>query len=117
MIGKQRNYYYRELLITAEKEVMFIGKNKKDIATHEFIGTAKFSARGAQNLIEVYEDCARRHKGRFHESESFERALIMDMLQEMIDRRFKIQLYYIDRNETKNVWKYTTKRIMKWQRK
>lgn len=98
IIGRQRNYYYREPFITAEKEVTFIGsKIKKDIATHEFIGIAKFSARGAQNLIEVYEDCARRHKGRFHESESFERASIVDMLQEMIDRGFKI--HYIETNK------------------
>jgi len=98
IIGKQRNHYYREPFITAEKEVTFIGKKiKKDIATHEFIGIAKFSARGAQNLIEVYEDCAKRHKGRFHESESFERASIVDMLQEMIDRGFKI--HYIETNK------------------
>jgi len=98
IIGKQRVRYYREPVLTSEKEVIFIGKKiKKDIATHEFIGIAKFSAYGAQNLIEVYEDCAKYHKGRFHESENFEKASIVDMLQEMIDRGFKV--HYIETNK------------------
>lgn len=98
IIGKQKSRYYREPFLTAEKEVTFIGKKiKKDIATHEFIGIAKFSAYGTQNLIRVYEDCAKNHKGRFHESESFERASIVDMLQEMIDRGFKV--HYLETNK------------------
>ena len=98
MIGKQKSRYYREPSLTTEKEVSFIGKKiKKDIATHEFIGIARFSAYGAQNLIQVYEDCAKNHKGRFHESESFERASIVDMLKEMIDRGFGV--HYIETNK------------------
>jgi len=98
IIGKQKSSYYREPLLTTEKEVSFIGKKiKKDIATHEFIGIAKFSAYGAQSLRRVYEDCARNHKGRFHESGSFERASVVDMLQEMIDRGFKVN--YIETNK------------------
>lgn len=97
IIGKQKCRYYREPSLTTEKEVFFVGKKiKKDIATHEFIGIAKFSAYGAQNLMRVYEDCARNHKGRFHESESFEKASIVDMLQEIIDRGFKV--HYIETN-------------------
>jgi phosphoenolpyruvate mutase len=98
IIGKQKSRYYREPSLTTEKEVFFIGKKiKKDIATHEFIGIAKFSVYGAQNLMKVYEDCAKNHKGRFHESESFERASIVDMLQEIIDRGFKV--HYIETNK------------------
>jgi len=98
IISKQRDKYYRELLPTIGKEVSFIGKKiKKDIATHEFIGIAKFSAYGAQNLIMVYEDCAKNHKGRFHENKSFETASIVDMLQEMIDRNFKV--HFIETNK------------------
>ena len=98
IIGKQTSRYYREPSLTTEKEVSFVGKKiKKDIATHEFIGIAKFSAYGAQNLMKIYEDCAKSHKGRFHESESFERASIVDMLQEMINRGFKV--HYIETNK------------------
>ena len=72
-------------------------KLKKDIATHEFIGIVKFSKRGAENLISVYEDCMKNQKGRFHESESLENASLSDILQEMIDRGFKV--HYIETNK------------------
>lgn len=98
IISKRRDEYYRDLLPTVGKEVSFIGKKiKKQIATHEFIGIAKFSKYGAQNLIMVYEDCKKNHKGRFHENESFEKASIIDLLQEMIDRGFKV--HYIETNK------------------
>jgi len=93
VISKRQTTYYRELPSGVNKEVSFIGeKIKRDIATHEFIGIAKFSERGVKNLISVYEDCKKNHKGRFHESESFEKASFNDILQEMIDRGFKVYL-------------------------
>ena len=98
IIGKQEGEHYRELSSITEKEVSFIGKKiKKEIATHEFIGIAKFSQYGAQNLLDVYRDCLKNHKGKFHESESFDKASIIDMLQEMIGRGFKI--HYIETNK------------------
>lgn len=98
IIGKQKKIHYRDLFLTAGKEVLFIGKKiKKDIATHEFIGIIKFSAYGAQNLIRIYEDCLKNHRGKFHESGSFKKASIVDMLQEMIDRGFKVN--YIEINK------------------
>jgi len=98
IIGKQEGGYHRELSSIIEKEVSFIGKKiKKEIATHEFIGIAKFSKYGAKNLIDVYDDCLKSHKGKFHESESFDKASIVDMLQEMIDRGFKI--HYVETNK------------------
>ncbi len=96
VISKRQPTYYRELPSGVSKEVSFIGeKIKRGIATHEFVGIAKFSERGAKNLISVYEDCKKNHKGRFHESESFEKASFNDILQEMIDRGFKIHLLEI----------------------
>jgi len=98
IIGKQEGGYYREPSITIEKEMSFIGKKiKKEIATHEFIGISKFSRYGAQNLMGVYDDCSNSHKGKFHESESFDKASIVAMLQEMIERGFKI--HYIETNK------------------
>ncbi len=98
IIGKQEGGFYREPSITLEKEVSFIGKKiKKEIATHEFIGIAKFSKYGAKNLIDVYNDCKQDHKGKFHENENFKQASIIAMLQEMIERGFKI--HYIETNK------------------
>jgi len=70
-----------------------IGKNiPKEMADGEFIGMAKFSREGAANLRKVYEDCMEKHKGRFHEADSVERSGITDMLQELIDRGFKVSV-------------------------
>lgn len=98
IIAKHRRGYYRKLFSITEQEVSFIGKKiKKDIATHEFIGIAMFSAYGAQNLIEVYEDCLKNHKGKFHESKSFKKGSVVDMLQEMIDRGFDV--HFVETNK------------------
>jgi phosphoenolpyruvate phosphomutase len=97
IIGKQGEYY-RERYLIDEREVTFIGKKiKKDIASHEFIGIAKFSEYGARNFLKVYSDCARTQKGKFHESSSFGNASIIDLLQEMIQRGFKV--HYIETNK------------------
>lgn len=98
IISKKRSSHHRELSSTLGNEISFIGvKLKKDVATHEFIGIVKFSKRGAENLISVYEDCKKNHTGKFHESESLEKASLCDMLQEMVDRGFKV--HYIETNK------------------
>ena len=76
--------------------VLRIGKKiNKELAHTEFVGIAKFSKEGAANLKRIYEDCLKNHKGKFHEAESFQKAGITDMLQEMIDRGFKISVLEI----------------------
>jgi phosphoenolpyruvate phosphomutase len=91
VIARQSDQYYREPSLASGRELTFIGsKIKKDIATHEFIGIAKFSEFGAENYVTVYKDCLRRHKGRFHESESVEQASVIDVFEEMIQRGFKV---------------------------
>ena len=66
VVVRQSDNYYREPSLTSGPELAFIGsKIKRDIATHEFIGIAKFSEYGAENLITVYKDCLKRHKGDF----------------------------------------------------
>jgi phosphoenolpyruvate phosphomutase len=98
IIGKQEGGFYREPSVTIEKEVSFIGKKiKKDIATHEFIGIAKFSRYGAENLMDIYDDLKNSHKGKFRESENFDSASLIAMLQEMIERGFKV--HYIETNK------------------
>jgi phosphoenolpyruvate phosphomutase len=92
VICRRESEFYRQPLSTSSGDVTFMGKKiKKDIATHEFIGIAKFSAEGAQNLIRVYEDCIKNHKGKFHENASIMEASIVDLLQEMIDRGFQVK--------------------------
>jgi phosphoenolpyruvate mutase len=80
-------------------EVLLIGREiPKEKMTHEFVGIAKFSKKGAENLIKIYKDLEN-HEGTFHESESFEKAGDTDMLQELVDRGIKIAVH-----ETNGGW-------------
>lgn len=91
VIVRQSDRYYRAPYLTSGGELAFIGsKIKRDIATHEFIGIAKFSEYGAENLITVYKDCLKHYKGKFHESKTVEQASINDVIEEMIERAFKV---------------------------
>ncbi len=71
-----------------EDTVLRIGQRiPPDEATGEFIGMALFSERGARVLRETYEQLlAEGRRGRFHETDSLDRAAITDMLQELADR-------------------------------
>jgi len=87
----KKKSYYRTLYPTTMNEVSRIGKNiDKDEADYEFIGIAYFSPEGANILKKVYDDCKQHCRGKFHEAESFDRAGITDILQEIIDRGFTI---------------------------
>jgi phosphoenolpyruvate phosphomutase len=84
--------HYRTLQPSAMNEVMCIGKkiNKED-ADFEFIGIAYFSEKGAEILKKVYDDCKVKYKNKkFHEAESFEKAGVIDIIQEIIDRGFTV---------------------------
>jgi len=81
-------------------EAVMIGRGiPKESMTHEFIGLAKFSRQGAENLIKVYEDCRVNNKGKFHEAENFNEAVDTDIFQELIDRGFKVAIH-----ETNGGW-------------
>lgn len=76
-----------------ENEVVRIGKNiSKEMADFEFIGIAYFSEYGADILKKVYHDCLANSKGNFHEAPDLKRAGFTDIIQEIIDRGFKVKL-------------------------
>lgn len=97
--GGNKPTYHR--LRQLDDEVILIGKNiSREKMTHEFIGVVKFSKQGAENLIKVYEDClSSNNLGRFHESESLDKAADTDMFQELINRGFKVSVH-----ETNGGW-------------
>jgi len=101
----------RELETKQDNQVLAIGtKLKKDIAQYEFIGMAKFSKQGAEALKKVYFDCKKNCKEKFQEAESFEKAKITDILQEMIDRGFKVSFIEVHKGwmEIHNTKDYET---------
>ncbi len=95
---------YREFLSEMEKEVSAIGVNvKRDTATHEFIGIAKFSPRGAETLLQV---CERVQESEIKKSAQG-KVLFTDLLQEMITKGVTVTLMetfkgWIEINHKKN---------------
>ena len=55
----------------------------------EFIGLIKLSKKGSEQLVDCYEKI-RAHKGKFHDAQSIEKAKIIDLLQELIENKIKI---------------------------
>ncbi len=79
-----------------ENEVIRIGKNIKiEMADYEYIGIANFSENGAEILRKVYHDCKMNWQGKFHEADDFSKADFMDLIQEIINRGFKVNIVEI----------------------
>jgi choline kinase len=98
IITKEKDHkHYRKISLPFENRVLRIGNRiDKNLANYEFIGIVYFSKQGAENLKKVYLDLSKNHKGKFHEAETFEKASITDMLQEMIDMGFEVDIIEIN---------------------
>ena len=96
-------------LYDEENEVIRIGKNIKiEMADYEYIGIAYFSQFGAEILRKVHYDCKENWKGQFHEAEDYSQADFMDLIQEIINRGFKVNVVevhkgWIEINDKKDV--------------
>src|SRR3989344_6730984 len=51
----------------------------------EFIGLIRLSANGAKMFVKLHKKLEKNHKGKFHESVSYEKAVPTDMFQELIN--------------------------------
>jgi phosphoenolpyruvate phosphomutase len=81
----------RNINFDFQNTVAKIGKRiDPELATHEFIGLAKFSRTGTEQFLQTYEDCARNFQGKFQEAEDVSRFRFTDLIQEMIDRGFNV---------------------------
>jgi phosphoenolpyruvate phosphomutase len=86
----------REIRFASENVVAKIGsKINPETASHEFIGLARFSKTGAEQLIETYNDVVKNYKGQFQESKDISRLNFTDLIQEMIDRGFVVNFMEI----------------------
>ena len=56
----------------------------------EFIGLMKLSKNGSKQLVDCYEKIQNIHKGKFHDASSLEKAKLVDLLQELIENKIKI---------------------------
>ena len=81
-----------ELVEVRDGRIMAIGKDIGQKKVHgEFIGLAKFSKKGAENLKNCYKNLLKECKNKtFHESPSVNKAYFTDIIQEMIDKGFDV---------------------------
>jgi len=88
----------RQVLRIIEEKVDQIGhqKMKKQIADYEFIGIAYFSERGAKIIKDVYDDAKKKYgKTSFQEATNIHRADLTDLLQEIVDRGYRVHILKI----------------------
>ena len=79
----------RKISFVCENIISKIGsKLNPETATHEFIGLAKFTKTGAEQLLQTYEDCAKNYHGKFQEADDISQFKFTDLIQEMIDRGY-----------------------------
>ena len=93
-----------EFIVTEKGEIVKISKFlNPEIVYGEFIGLCKFSKRGAEILIRNYKRCLTnpvcgfKTNQRFHDAVSIEKAYLTDMLQELIERGYRLDYVDIDR--------------------
>ncbi|MCF7804630.1 MAG: phosphoenolpyruvate mutase [Candidatus Marinimicrobia bacterium] len=87
----------RRLISPIDQKVLRIGKQlDMEQAEGEYTGIAYFSEDGAEHLKTVYHDC-KDNTGKFHEAESFKKASMTDMLQEMIDRGYDVHFLEVNK--------------------
>jgi len=74
--------------------VLKIKKNIKESKSTqnlgEFVGLMKLSKNGSKQLVNCYEKIQNVHKGKFHDALSLEKAKLVDLLQELIENKIKI---------------------------
>lgn len=87
----------RKLEVERENPVEKIGKKlSEDEANFEFIGLAMFSDKGIKNFKQAYHTSKEKYtQGQFQEAESFDLAHFYDLLQEMIDGGYKVNVLEI----------------------
>ena len=80
----------KKILRISAKETSLDIKNQ---TVGEFLGIIKLSANGSRIIIKKYEELEKSYVGKFHDADSFEKAKLVDILQELIDS--KIEIYPI----------------------
>ena len=79
----------RKISFACENIISKIGsKLNPETATHEFIGLAKFTKTGAEQLLQTYEDCVKNYHGKLQEADNINQFKFTDLIQEMIDRGY-----------------------------
>ena len=88
-----------ENILINGNEVLEIRKNilecKENEKIGECLGLMKFSRKASKVFLDKYSELETSHKGKFHNAPSLEKALISDMLQELIVSGIRISPIYV----------------------
>ena len=80
-------------------EILEIRKNisecKKNEKIGECLGLMKLSRKGSKIFLDKYSELEISHQGKFHNASSLEKALISDMIQELIDSEINVEPIYV----------------------
>ena len=80
-------------------EILEIRKNisecKKNEKIGECLGLMKFSRKASKVFLDKYSELEISHQGKFHNASSLEKALISDMIQELIDSEINVEPIYV----------------------
>ena len=77
----------KKILRISTKETSFDIENQ---TVGEFLGVIKLSANGSRIIIKKYEELEKSYVGKFHDADSFKKAKLVDILQELIDSKTEI---------------------------
>ena len=87
------------VLLNNQKNIKKIKKNiVKDSKSiiGEFIGIMKLSAKGSKIFVDKYVELEKNNPKNFHNSTSFEKAYLTDMLQDLIDNKIPVTPIFIN---------------------
>ena len=80
-------------------EILEIRKNilecKKNEKIGECLGLMKLSRKGSKMFLDKYSELEVSHQGKFHNAPSLEKALVSDMLQELIDSEINVEPIFV----------------------
>ena len=103
----EKNYVNRDQHPKSEAENVLINGNeilelrknisecKENEKIGECLGLMKFSRKALKVFLDKYSELETSHKGKFHDAPSLEKALISDMLQELIDSEINVEPIYV----------------------
>ena len=88
-----------ENILINGNEILEIRKNisecKKNEKIGECLGLMKLSRKGSKIFLDKYSELEISHQGKFHNASSLEKALISDMIQELIDSEINVEPIYV----------------------
>ena len=88
-----------ENVLIKENQILKIRKNivkrKENEKIGECLGLMKFSKNASKMFLDKYSELEKSHKGKFHNAPSLEKALISDMLQELIVSGIRVSPIYV----------------------